>query len=142
MAADAAMLARVQRSGMGVLQPATGMAALAALMGARSPAVFSAVPVHWAALLRGPKAPPPFFADFAPAAPALSPLPGKLLSGIRMQVRCALSLEPLIQNNVCPEFALQVLSWAMLGGLSCATTLLLCWLCRPPQSKKGWRRGS
>lgn len=89
MANDAATLARVQRSGMGVLQPAMGMQALAALLGARSPAVFSAAPVHWVVLLRSAKPPPPFFADFAPAAQTARALPGKPLGSQQLQVRQA-----------------------------------------------------
>ena len=74
MAANAATLARVRRSGMGALAPAVGMQALAAVLqsaagpGAHAaPSTFAAAPVYWGVLLRS-KLTTPFFAEFTPAA--------------------------------------------------------------------------
>ena len=75
MAEDAAVRARLQKSGMGALAPAAGMQALAATLATSgpAPAVLSAAPIRWEVLLRG-KAIPPFFAEVAPPRPmAMTP---------------------------------------------------------------------
>ena len=66
MAGDAAVRARLQKSGMGALAPAAGMQALAVTltMSGPAPAVLSAAPIRWEVLL-GRKATPPFFAEVA-----------------------------------------------------------------------------
>ena len=69
MANDVATLARVKRSGLGVLAPAPGLQALAAVLAASAAggvSTFAAAPVFWDVLLRG-KQPPFFFSEFAPA---------------------------------------------------------------------------
>ena len=78
MAADAATLARIKRTGMGALSPAVGLAALTAALAAMSAAasqrpVLTAMPVVWAALLKG-RTVPFCFEEFKPAqAPAQLP---------------------------------------------------------------------
>ncbi len=78
-AASPAALARIARSGMGVIAPAAGLAALGrtlaawapAAAAAAPPAVLVASPFQWARLLRGaPGAPPGMFGEVAPAAAA------------------------------------------------------------------------
>lgn len=69
---DAATLARVKRSGLGLLAPASGMQALAAMLAATSAATggtstFAAALVHWDILLRG-KQLPLYFSEVAPEA--------------------------------------------------------------------------
>ena len=69
MANDAATLARVKRSGLGVLAPASGLQALSAVLASSiggGPSIFAAAPVFWNVLLRGKPA-PPFFSEFGPA---------------------------------------------------------------------------
>jgi hypothetical protein len=73
MANDASTVARVKRSGLGLLAPASGMQALAALLVASTTTAaqtFAAAPVHWSVLLRGKQA-PFFFSEFAPEPEAL-----------------------------------------------------------------------
>ena len=78
MAADAATLARIKRTGMGALSPALGISVLAALLGGAQgaaparPAVLAAMPVAWPTLLRGRQV-PGFFQEFAPAAQPAQP---------------------------------------------------------------------
>ena len=70
MAKDAATLARVKRSGLGVLAPASGLQALSAVMASSAGggvSTFAAAPVFWKILLRGGKQAPPFFSEFDPA---------------------------------------------------------------------------
>ena len=70
--ANAAALARIQRSGMGVIAPAAGLAALRAVLSsanAHSPQTIAS-PFAWAALLASVEAPPPVFAEHAAAAAA------------------------------------------------------------------------
>ena len=78
MAADAATLARIKRTGMGALTPAVGLAGLGAALATASAAasqrpVLTAMPVVWATLLKG-RTVPFFFEEFKPAqAPAQPP---------------------------------------------------------------------
>lgn len=91
MAADAAIAQRAKRTGLGLLQPAAGLAALHAIMtaqhGVALPLV-AAVPADWAILLRASKgAAPHFFADMAgdpaavPGNAAAASADGALLDG-------------------------------------------------------------
>ena len=105
MAADAATLARVRRSGMGALAPEVGMQALAAVLHSAArpgvhapPSTFVAAPVYWGVLLRGKPA-PPFFAEFAPAAVVAS---GSVLpaSGTSLVSRAKSPTEPLSCNKL------------------------------------------
>ncbi len=69
MANDAATLARIKRSGLGALAPASGLQALSAVLSSSAGggvSTFAAAPVFWDTLLRGKQA-PPFFSEFAPA---------------------------------------------------------------------------
>ena len=71
MAADAATMARIKRTGMGALSPAVGIAALAAALASMSgPAsqrpVLTVMPVVWATLLQGRQV-PFFFEELRPA---------------------------------------------------------------------------
>ena len=71
-AQSAAVLARIERSGMGVIKPAAGLQLLHALLSSSvqtAPQVL-ANPFAWPALLGGKQAVPPVFAEFVPAAPA------------------------------------------------------------------------
>ena len=71
MADDTVVRGRLQRSGMGALAPRQGMEALASLLAGAGLPVVSAAPILWDVLLRGKPA-PPFFAEFAPAQPAVT----------------------------------------------------------------------
>ena len=77
MAADVAIAQRAKRTGLGLLQPATGLAALHAIMSAEQqrilPPLVAAVPANWAVLLRARQggAVLHFFADVAPDSAAL-----------------------------------------------------------------------
>ena len=107
MAEDAAVRARLQKSGMGALAPATGMQALAATLATSgpAPAVLSAAPIRWEVLLRG-KTTPPFFAEVAPS---------KSLAVTPFKVRlCAFPISPrtCVLTAVC-------LNWVGLSLLHC-----------------------
>ena len=71
MADGTVVRARLQRSGMGALAPRQGMEALASLLAGAGLPVVSAAPILWDVLLHGKPA-PPFFAEFAPAQPAVT----------------------------------------------------------------------
>ncbi|KAK9803914.1 hypothetical protein WJX72_004698 [[Myrmecia] bisecta] len=64
----ASVLARIERSGMGLIQPAEGLAALAAVISGSVSAQAIASPFRWSTLLQGVKAIPPVFVNFAPMA--------------------------------------------------------------------------
>jgi hypothetical protein len=70
--ANAALLARMERSGMGVIPPARGLTALQAILNSSSSSRFApsviASPFSWARLLQQAKAVPPVFAEHAAAA--------------------------------------------------------------------------
>lgn len=71
MADGTVVRARLQRSGMRALAPRQGIDALASLLAGAGLPVVSAAPILWDVLLHGKPA-PPFFAEFAPAQPAVT----------------------------------------------------------------------
>ena len=110
MAADAATLARIKRTGMGAMSPAVGLAALAAALATMSAAasqrpVLTAMPVVWTVLLKG-RTVPFFFEEFKPAQapaqlPAVSTVPAVAHKPASTQpARAAAELEALA-GQVC-----------------------------------------
>ena len=77
MAADEAIVQRAKRTGMGLIEPLSGLACLHTIMSAvaepfAAATLVSAVPADWSVLLRGSKgAVPNFFADVAPQLPTV-----------------------------------------------------------------------
>lgn len=94
MANDSATLARLKRSGLGVLAPPSGLQALAAVLAssvAGGASTFAAAPVFWDVLLRR-KQPPFFFSEFAPAPPDAA-------ARAHGQARTSLRVVPSVRGN-------------------------------------------
>ena len=131
MAADAATLARIKRTGMGALSPAVGVAALAAALASMSVTaaqrpVLPAMPVAWGVLLKGRQV-PFFFEEVKPAEAPLQQLPAA--SPVRRARRApALAHRPAAAQLADAAAALdditeQVCCTFQLMGVQC---LLLC----------------
>lgn len=121
--ANAALLARIERSGMGVINPARGLAALQAILSGSSSSRFApsiiASPFSWGSLLQQAKAVPPVFAEHAELALA----PEKAGSGILQAQRRPVALVVHASDTVLPQ-VLGIVQ-GMLGALVSAPAHML-----------------